>query len=162
MSEPEYKTTGAATIDNINLIKASWGDVSFECESKDLPSLKEATTWNVKTDRDAVGRTVAGPTEGFEPIKLTLPSCPSNDYGYFMYHRLAGTRKSLIFDHDHPDHPETITVKNVQIIDVKPGGGENDGASKTEITFLPVDGLKIGEDISKVIEVAPKTQTTDI
>ncbi|MBR4835077.1 MAG: hypothetical protein IKU86_12220 [Thermoguttaceae bacterium] len=160
MSEPAYKTTGAATIDNMNLIKASWGDVPFECKSKNLPSLQEAKTWGVKTDRDAVGRTVAGPSEGFEKITLALPSCPANDYGYFMYHRLAGTRKPLVFDHDHPDHPETITVKNTQIIDVKPGGNENDNSSDTGITFLITDGLKIGDDISKVIEVTPKTQST--
>lgn len=162
MSEPTYKTADVATVDNMNLMKASWGDVSFECKAKGLPSLKEATTWNIKTDRDVVGRTVAGPSEGFETFTLTLPTCPANDYGYLMYHRLAGTRKPLIFEHDHPDHPETITVKNAQIIDVKPGGGENDGASETEITFLIPDGLKIGENISKVIEVAPKTQTTGI
>ena len=162
MSEPEYKTTGAATVDNLNLIKASWGDVSFECKAKSLPSLKDATTWNVKTDRDAVGRAVVGPSEGFEPITLTLPTCLANDYGYFIHHKLAGTRKPLVFDHDHPDHPETITVKNCQILDVKPGGGDNDGASETEITFLPTDGLKIGEDISKVIEIKPKTQSTEL
>lgn len=162
MSEPEYKTTGVATIDNMNLIKASWGDVAFACISKDLPSPMEAKTWGVKTDRDAVGRTVAGPAEGFEKFSLTLPSCPANDYGYFMYHRLAGTRKDLVFDHDHPDHPETITVKNVQIIDVKPGGNENDNASETVVTFLITEGLKIGEDISKIIDVQPKTQATDL
>ena len=155
----------AGRVDNIGNIIANWNGVDFRCVAKDFPKMKERATWALKDDHTAIARTVVGGSEGFESFTLKLYSSFKNDYGYFMAHAAQGTSAPLTLTGKHDDGKTyRITFPSVQILAPKPGGGDNDAASETELTFQITDGVtrdasgKLSElpfTVEEVDETAP-------
>lgn len=146
-------------INNLNYLKCSIGggtdaplDISFDCTSKTLPALKDASTWTVVTDNaeEKTGKTYKGKCEGYDAFEVVTPTDITTDYGSLQDAALNNETYTVTFTYDEGGSftPKTITVPNCYILSVKPSGGDNNGNSTTTIQIQPRGGGE--EDLPEV------------
>lgn len=130
-------------IRNLNLVRVSWNGVSFDCTAKELPSLKESSSWTIMTDNnnEMTGRTIVGKPSGFSPIQLSIETDLELVYDTLLNAYIEGTASAATFVYTPPGGtPSTLTVpkctlcgietekmasgNSITIIKLQPEGGE--------------------------------------
>ena len=143
--------TNDTAVNNLNYLRVRFGENGdyYKCISKNLPALKDAATWTIVTDDPAekTGKTYKGKTEGYDTFSIVIPTILGTTYGDLQEMAVKNDVYDLYFEYyaegtDSESGTPTATVKvpNCFIVSVKAQGGENNGASSTEIVFQPRGG----------------------
>lgn len=133
----------SAKIRNMNLVRVTWNGVSFDCTAKELPSLKEASSWTIVTDNndELTGRTIVGKPGGFSPFQLSIETDLELVYDTLLNAYINGTVSSATFVYTPPNGTtSTLTVpkcslcgietekvssgNSITVIKLQPEGGE--------------------------------------
>ncbi len=141
-------SNGNNRVDNLNYLRVrvtgDGVDITFNAISKDLPSLKDASTWTILTDDplQKTGETFKGKPEGFDGFSVVAPTMLADTYGTLQEMAVGNKEYTVIMTYDDQNNPaETLTIPKCYVSAVKAAGGNNNGNSQTTVTFQPRGGV---------------------